>query len=129
MGAQDLREPLERLGMCGLERMLEALDHLPLEVDANPDEMIGRDLDAQGMGRAADEPEQDRRTATARWRLVDDLDETGRDQPARHGGHGCGAEGEAPRDVRPGNRSLAPDQPQNGRAVEIADKVRGSPLH
>src|SRR3954447_9752408 len=49
MRREDRRQPVERLRMAGLEGILEALDHLAIEVDADANEMVGGDLDAEGV--------------------------------------------------------------------------------
>jgi hypothetical protein len=115
--------------MIGLERMLEPLDDLRVEIDADADEMVGRHLDAERMGGSADEAEQDRGPSAPGGRLVDDVHEAGGDQPAGHGGDGGRAEREAPGDLGAGDRALTADQPEDGRPVEIADEIGGRLAH
>ena len=107
-----------------VEPRLELLDHVAVEVDDDADEVVGRDLHAERVRRAADDLEQEGRTAATGGSAVGRPDDPALDQLARDRRHGRGAEAEALRDRRARDRPGEPDQPQDRCAVQVAGEAR-----
>jgi len=115
-----LGQALHEVGRRGGERLVEALEHLGVEVRADAHEPVRGDLHAEGLGGERVQPEQQRRAPAMGRRLLDDADQPLLDQPARGARDGGRAEPQAARDVDARDRPLAavapaPASPHAGR--------------
>lgn len=84
MRFQDRRQLVERAHSRRVERTLEPVEDLAVQIHSYTDKVIGGDLHPQRMSRRRDQPKQQRRPSPARRRTLDHLDESAPEQvPSR----------------------------------------------
>lgn len=118
-GGQAISEPRKGVRRRCVERLVVAGEDLAVETRPHDGEPIGSDLGPEGLGGISNEPEEDRRAPAIRWRLIHLPDEPVLEEVARKDRHGRGAECQFPGDLDSGDRAAAPDQGEDGRAVQV----------
>ncbi len=118
-------EVLDRPCRGRIERLLEALPNVGLDVDEHADEMVRSDLDAKGGCRSTDELEEQRGSTPPGLRPLGDPHEALIEQLAGDCRDRRRAQAEPTRDLRPGDRPRGPDEAEDRRPVEVACQAGG----
>ena len=122
---EDVGDALLRIGARGIELDLEPLQHLRVQIDADADEVIGRDLHAERGCRTAHQLEQHCRAAAVRRHMISFSQDPALEELAGHGRDRRRAQTELLRNRRSRHRARRADQAENRNPVQVTRKTRG----
>jgi hypothetical protein len=120
---EQVDEAVESVGRGGVERRLVALDHIRVQVDADADDVVRRDLRTEGARRIADDLEEESRPASRGLRPLRHANEALIEELARDGCDRCRAQVEPARDRGASDGSGGPDHPEDRCAIHVAGQA------